>query len=190
MASINMKDIEDILKEWLDDQKIKHSINVARTAQELAKRFSVDKESAYLAGLVHDIARDLEPHKLLQIARENNLLQHQIEEKIPVVLHANVGAFILSSELHITNGVILQAVQNHTVASPEMSQLDKIIYVADVIEPDRSFQGVDILRTLAKNDLDEAFLKALEGSITYLMNNRCIIHPFTIEARNNLIFKE
>ncbi|MDK2984490.1 MAG: hypothetical protein PWQ96_132 [Clostridia bacterium] len=187
MANINIESINEILQEYLSEKKVKHSLNVAQTAQELAERFSVNKEDAYLAGLVHDIARDLDPQKLLKIARENNLIQHPIEEKMPIVLHANVGAFIASSRLAISKSSILQAVQKHTVAAPAMSKIDKIVYLADVIEPDRSFQGIEDLRQLAKNNLNEAFLKALEGSITYLISKRCLIHPYTIEARNNLI---
>lgn len=190
MKHEQISNIKEYLRENLAPKKVQHSLDVAETAKELAILFGENEEDAYIAGLVHDIARDIDSKRLLEIAQKKKLLQHPIEEMLPVVLHASVGAYLAEHELGIKKRAILDAVKKHTVAAPYMSPLDRIIYLADVIEPARDYDGVNELRELARKDLNLAFLKALEGTIMYLIKRRIAIHPFTIEARNNLLLKE
>lgn len=182
-----MENIKNSLNEWLDDEKIIHSLNVANTAVELALHHNVDQNDAYLAGLIHDVARNKNSSELLRIAKENNLIQHPLEEKIPVVLHAPVGAYIAKEYLNIRNKLVLNAVKKHTSAAPVMTILDKIIYIADVVEPGRFIKGAEEIKRIAKYNLEEAFLKTLEGTINYLIKQEFLIHPFTVDARNELI---
>ncbi len=179
--------IKKNLKKTLDKRKYKHSINVAETAEKLAVRFDNNPKKAYLAGLIHDIARNINEEQLLAIADNNNLINHPVEYNIPIVLHANVGAFIAKTRLKIKDDDVIDAVEKHTVAAPDMSDLAKIIYLADIIEPDRKFDGLENLRKLSLKDLDKAYLQALDKSIIYIIKKGTLIHPYTIEARNNLI---
>lgn len=182
-----MEDVKNTLREWLDDEKIVHSLNVANTAAELALIHNMDQNDAYLAGLLHDIARNINSNELLRIAKENNLIQHPLEERIPVVLHAPVGAYIAKNYLNIRDNQILNAIKKHTSAAPVMSTLDKIIYISDIVEPGRFITGAEKIKKIAEYDLEEAFQRTLEGTISYLIKQEFLIHPFTVDARNELV---
>ncbi|NLG32251.1 MAG: HD domain-containing protein, partial [Syntrophomonadaceae bacterium] len=108
---------------------------------------------------------------------------------VPDLLHAPVGALLLEKELGITDGEILTAVSNHTLGAPSMGELDKIIFLADMIEPGRDFPGIERLSCLALRNLDEGMLFALEVTIKYCLQEKRILHPRTIETRNYFLLK-
>jgi predicted HD superfamily hydrolase involved in NAD metabolism len=171
----------------LSENRFKHSLEVAELAMEMAKTFGIDQEQAYLTGLLHDYAKGISGKELLIIASDNNLIEDEVDKLVPDLLHAPVGAFLLRKELEIDDEEILKAVRCHTLGAFEMSILDKVIFLADMIEPGRDYPGVDRLRCLAMRNLDEGMLFGLESTIKYCIDSRRILHPRTILVRNKFL---
>ncbi|GAF26292.1 bis(5'-nucleosyl)-tetraphosphatase (symmetrical) YqeK [Neomoorella thermoacetica] len=182
-----MANYQEILAARLSEKRYLHSLGVAGTAARLASKNKVDPEQARLAGLLHDYARDLPPGELLTLAAGAGLITCELERRLPILLHGPVGALLIKQDLGIKDRAVLQAVARHTVGAVAMTALDKIIYLADIIEPERRFPGVEELRRLAAADLNAALLKAFETSILYLVGKGQPLHPVTIEARNYLL---
>jgi len=179
--------IRRLIRDRLRPERYLHSLGVSEVAGELAQIHGADREKAEVAGLVHDIARDLPPAQLLKMASEFGIMVSAVEEMEPELLHSRVGAGIAESELDISDPGILQAIRFHTTGHPGMSTLDKILYLADLIEPGRDFPAVERLRWLAGIRLDCAVLAALEQSLRYLLCRGKCIHPDSVEARNHLL---
>ena len=184
----NKADLKKELQKRLKPGRYRHSVGVAETAVKLAKRFAVDEDKAYLAGLLHDCAREFPNENMVAEAKKRNISFSAIEEKMPILLHAYIGAKLINEVYGIDDEEISMAIYAHTVGNKNMSKLDKIIYLADMIEPNRDYPEVVKLRKMAKeNTLDEIMLTALTESIIYVAQRNLLIHPMTIEARNELI---
>ncbi|HBQ27312.1 MAG TPA: phosphohydrolase [Syntrophomonas sp.] len=176
-----------IIKPRLSSRRLQHSLQVAVVARGLAENYGVDPEKAYLTGILHDYAKGMAASELLNIATTNNLFEHEVDSLVPDLLHAPVGAFLLKTELGLDDEEILRAVKNHTLGALNMSELDKIIYLADMIEPGRDFPGLERLKCITWRDLDEGMLFGLESTIKYCLDQQRIIHPLTIEVRNHFL---
>lgn len=179
----------DVLSKRLSPKRFRHSIAVSQTAEELAEVFDCNKVKAKIAGLLHDLAREVPVDELLPRAQAFGIVVNDVEKAEPVLLHAPISAKLAQSDFLIQDAEILQAIILHTTGGPKMTLLDKIIYVADMIEPGRSFAGLEELRRLAYIDLDKALLAALDQSIYFILDRGGLIHPHAIEARNDLLIK-
>ncbi len=179
----------DLIKQRLSPNRYQHSLRVADMALILARRYIEDESWAYLAGVLHDYARDLPPEQLLSIARQYGLIKQEIESELPELLHGPVAAFLLPNELATIPKAVLEAISCHTLGSVPMSKLDKILFLADMIEPGRCYPGVGELRREVLLDLDQAMLLALESSIRYCLDNGKILHPLSVEVRNTFLKK-
>lgn len=186
---MNYDEIVKKLEKRLSSKRFKHSQGVAETAVSLAKRFAGDPLKARLAGILHDCAREIPRNNLLQTAEASGIVLCDIERLEPVLLHAKLGAKMAQTEYGVIDAEILQAIALHTTGGPVMTLLDKIIYLADFIEPGRNYPGVDNLRQLAGTDLDCAVLAACDQTIKFLLEKRGLLHPATIEGRNALLTK-
>lgn len=180
--------IED-LKSIQKPLRFQHILNVAEAAKQLAKKYGADEESAYLAGLLHDLAKPYDAATMLKKAEAYRLTIDPIYRSDPQLLHGLVGARVAQEQYGIEDQDILNAIANHTTGRAGMSRLEKIIYLADYIEMSRDFPGVDTLRKAAFKDLDEAVLLAFEQTIIFLIESHKMIHTHTIVARNDLIQK-
>lgn len=180
-------DMESVISAKLSPQRWQHSLRVAQLAQELAEIWGVNTEQAKMAGLMHDYARELSHEQLLYLAAYfgHNILEEEREN--PVVLHAPVGAFLLEKDFGLKDQEVLNAIIRHTVGGSSMTLLDKIIFLADMIEPGRNWPGIDILRKLTREDIDKAMIVALDQTITYIKQKKMSIHPITILARENIL---
>ena len=177
------------LKEMLDEEKLEHSVNTSKVARKLAMKYDYDADKAEVAGLLHDCAKDLDYKTLEKMVLEYNIELDEIIQKIPKLLHPLVGAAIAKKEFNIQDPVILKAIKAHSTGAAQMSLLDKIIYLSDKIEPLRNMNGVEELRKMAEMDLDRAVLMALDMGLLYLISKDLLIHPISIEARNNILSK-
>ncbi|GAB6100227.1 bis(5'-nucleosyl)-tetraphosphatase (symmetrical) YqeK [Halanaerocella petrolearia] len=176
------------LKEMISDSRLQHSLGVKETAIRLAKKYGANIEQAKWAGLLHDCAKGVSTKELLQKAKEFGIVIDSVCQKVPALLHAPVGAKLASEKFKITDQEILQAISLHTLGSSEMTSLDKIVFLADYIEPNRDCQAIDQLRAKVKDKpLDEAVRIACENTIKYNLKQEAIIHPQTIETRNVLL---
>lgn len=176
--------IIDLIQRRLSKRRFQHSLQVARVAAEMAAHYGVDEDKAYITGLLHDYAKGVSGQELMQIAQDNGLIEDEMDLEIPDLLHAPVGAWQLRHELGIQDEEILQAVACHTTGALEMSELDKIIYLADMIEPGRDYPGLERLKCVAGRDLDRGMLLGLESTIRYCLEQGKILHPRTIAVRN------
>ncbi len=165
----------------LKEDRYDHSVSVATHALRLARKYRYLKpNNAYLAGLVHDLFKNEDIKKQIKYLQENTLWE------IPPnpAVHGYMASAWLQKEYGMTNIDILSAIKKHTLASGNMSKLDKIIYVADKIANDRDYKGVFALRRLAYKDLDMTFAKILENQVQRLKDKGIEIHWETQEAYN------
>lgn len=177
----------NIIKGRLSERRFEHSIQVADTARQMANRYDADSAKTYFAGLLHDYGKGMSGPELLRIAGENGLIEDDVELKSPDLLHAPVGAFLLQKDLGINDDEVLDAVRYHTLGRIHMSVLDKIIYLADMIEPGRDFPGIERLRCIAERDLDQAMIVGIDSTLRYCVDRGMLIHPRTIMVRNCLL---
>ena len=188
-----MTGIEEIkaeLRKILSEKRYVHSLGVADEAKKLAAKYGVDENRAYIAGLVHDCAKEVPPQDMEGILKKKYGVSVDSMSKLtPKILHGVLGACEAQSKFGIYDPEILDAVKYHTTGKGNMSMLAKIIYIADYIEPNRDFDGVRELRSLAYRDIDEAIIKGIDYTIKDLIKRGLLLHPDTIHARNDLIIK-
>ncbi len=180
-------EIKGWLKETLSIDRYVHSIGVAEFSKKLAKIYGYNEDKAYLAGLLHDCARDLKTEELVNYAISCKIEIGEIEKLYPTLLHAPVSACIVREKFSITDKEVLRAIASHTVLNKSPKILDKIIYVADLAEPGREFSEARMIRDEALRNLDKAVILAIDITFIYLINEKKLIHPVTLSARNLLI---
>lgn len=172
------------LNKLLPPERYEHSLRVAAQAEDLARKFKVSVEQARIAALLHDCSRYLDREGLLRQARELGFKIDPVEELEPKLLHARLAAEIARLKFGITDPEILLAIESHTVGRPKMSELEKVVYLADHIETDRDYPGVDRVRKLALTDMDQAILASTGNMIKHLLDLNLPIFEGTIETRN------
>jgi len=182
-----MENIIKSLAAKLTSKRLRHSLGVSETARVLAERFGAQPEKARLAGLIHDCARELSNNNLLQMAKSFGIVISDVEMANPSLLHAPVGAHLAKAEFGIMDEQVLQAVKLHTTGGPAMTILDKVVFLADYIEPNRSFPGVDQIRNLAQTDLDQAVLAAYDQTLRFVIAQGGLIHTASVEGRNFML---
>ncbi len=175
------------LKQQLKPKRYQHSLGVADTARALAAHYGADMEKAYIAGLVHDYAKSMKKQEQIALAEREGLLTDPIERELPEVLHAVVGAWRLPRETVVNDPEILQAVARHTLGAPDMTLLDKIIFVADIVEPNRKTPYLEQERRIAFENLDLAVLRSLDSTICYCVEIGRLLHPQSIALRNRYL---
>ena len=185
----NSEFLEEI-RRHLGDYRFVHSLNVAKSARELAKRYGANEEKAYTAGLLHDIMKDKKPSELLAYFKENGVTLTDVEMSNHKLYHAIAGALYVEKSLGVTDREILDAIRYHTTGRKNMSLLEKVIYIADFISADRVYDGVDRMREKAKISLEKAMEEGLQFSIIELSEKLLPIHPDSIDAYNEIIMEE
>lgn len=173
------------LEKMLDEKRFVHSKNVAKEAYKLAKHYNLDFEKAYYAGLIHDCAKKLDSDTQLDLINKYNeyeLMENELS--YPKVIHALTGAIIAKREFGICDNEILTAIRFHTLGNVSMSELDKVIYIADLISEDRLYKGVEILRDMAYNNIDKAIIMSIDNTLEYLENKR--VQPDVLKLREYL----
>nr|WP_263325657.1 bis(5'-nucleosyl)-tetraphosphatase (symmetrical) YqeK [Neobacillus sp. Marseille-Q6967] len=177
-----------MVKDQLTEHRYQHTLGVMDTAIILAKQYGGDEKKAELAAIFHDYAkfRPKPEMKAIIVAEgyPEDLLQFNAE-----LWHAPVGAYLVEKEAGITDKEILDAIRYHTSGRPGMTLLEKIIYLADYIEPGRHFPGVDEVREMAKEDLDTALIKSVQNTILFLMKKNQPVYPDTFHTYNDLVKK-
>ena len=169
--------------------RFRHCRDVSQTAVRLAERWDADIEKARLAGILHDCARNLKGEELLKTSRQFGMIPSPLELLQPALIHAPLGAIIAERRFGISEPQVLQAIRRHTTGAPQMTLLDKVIYLSDCIEPGRNFSGVRKIRDMAVEDLDAAVLLAYEHSILFVVANGGLLHPNSVEGRNSLLME-
>ena len=183
-------EIRKLLKGKLDDYRYIHSLGVADSARDLAKIYGVDEEKAYLAGLLHDVAKNMPKDEQLQMMEKGGIILNPAEKNNPALWHAMAGECYLRLYMGITDPEILGSVRYHTTGKAGMTLLEKIIYVADYISAERNYPDVDVMRDLSLNhSLEEASLYSLIYTFNKQTKLQSIIHPDSVEYYNELLTK-
>lgn len=182
--------IKSKLEEILNPRRLEHSMGVCDEAVRLADIYGENKEKAYIAALLHDCAKGFDISEQIRLCGEYGIKLDAVTLACPAVIHAPLGAETARRKFGIEDTDILRAIRRHTVACAGMTRLDKIIYTADMTEPLRNYRGVEKIRALAYRDLDEAFLEALNQSIRFNLEKNTIIHPDTLNARNDILMRK
>lgn len=186
--AMGYEEMRALLETSLKSSRYQHSLGVAETAVFLAQRFGVNEEQAKVAGLLHDCAREFRNEDLITEAEKRLIVVGDIERQMPLLLHAYVGSRLVTEKYGVSDHAIEQAIWRHTVGGAKMTKLDKIIWFADMIEPNRAYPGVEELRSLAKTAaLEDMVLAGLTQSITFVLQKGGLIHPDTVIARNEIL---
>jgi predicted HD superfamily hydrolase involved in NAD metabolism len=173
----------------LPEKRFQHTLRVAETAVKLAETYGSDPEKAEIAALLHDLAKYFDLEKMKESVATHSEIPNDFLHFHPELWHAPVGAVYAREVLNVLDQDILNAITYHTTGREGMSLLEKIIFLADYIEPGRNFPGVEDVRGLAKTDLDKAIAKALKNTIEFLLSHSAPIYPNTIHAYNAFISK-
>lgn len=186
---MDQKEALQIVKPHLTEHRYTHTVGVMNTAIELAERFQADKKKAELAAIFHDYAKFRDKQEMCA------LVESSIEDKTILgygdeLLHAPCGAYYVEHEVGIKDEEVLNAIRYHTTGRPNMTLLEKVIFLADYIEPGRQFKGVDEVRKLSETNLDEAVIQALDNTVSFLMKRRQLVYPETIATYNELVVKQ
>lgn len=187
---MDKKEMQHKLKSALKKKRFEHSLGVCSEAVRMAKLFGADEKKAYIAGLLHDCAKCLTREEEAEYCRKYNIEIDKMTELCHPVMHAPVGAAVARYEYGIEDEEILDAIRYHTVARAEMTLLDKIIYVADVTEPGRDYDGVEELRKLSKKSIESAYCEAVRRSLTHNISKGAVIHPNTLDAWNAICINQ
>ena len=177
------------LKNTLNPDRYAHSKGVEEFAAILAQKHGVDTQKARIAGLLHDLDKNMDKEISREIIEKSNL-DNSIKET-PSLWHGPVGAMLLEKEYEITDPEIFDAVFYHTIGKVNMPPLTKIIYVADAIEPGRDeyFSWSKACRETALSDLDKAVLEVTDRTINSLIERGMKINPVCIDIHNQMVQK-
>lgn len=186
MIVLNEKILNHILED-IGEHRFNHTLRVVEESRKLASHYSIDGDKAQIAALLHDCAKFSDKKNLLKMANDFDIILNEIMIENHELIHAPLGAKIAQFKYDISDEDILNSIKYHTTGRRNMSELEKIIYLADYIEPFRSFDGVEKVRELSYIDLDKGILTAMDQTIAFLIKNTRLISKDTIDARNQLI---
>ncbi|MGO1579943.1 MAG: bis(5'-nucleosyl)-tetraphosphatase (symmetrical) YqeK [Peptoniphilaceae bacterium] len=175
---------KDKLIELIGEKRYQHVLRVQDTAIKLAEVHNVDETKASIAAYYHDCAKIKDYDLLYKTCKEYDLKLSYDMKKAPQIIHSYLGAIIAETDYGIEDHDILNAIRYHTTGRENMSKLEKIIFLSDYIEPMRNFNGIDKIRQVANEDLDEAMYLSLNNTIIYLIKKDSYIAKDTILARN------
>lgn len=184
-----MNDALEMARRKMPDHRFRHCLGVAETARKMADKYGVNPDRAYMAGLLHDYARDKSGEELLQIAGAGGIFIDDIYRRVPDLLHGPAAAILLRSGMMVEDEGILSAISNHTLGQVGMNALDQILFIADMIEPGRNYPGVEALRITAYENLNQAMVCGLDSTINYCLHRGVLLHPRTIKVRNYFLLQ-
>lgn len=175
---------EQLIKERLSKKRFNHSMNVAEACFDLAERYGADKKRCYLAGLLHDVMKEDSKEKQREMTIESGLFPDPAECETPALWHAVAGAVFVRDELNISDEEIIRAIRFHTIGCAEMSLLEKIVYLGDMISEDRDYKDVDKFRDFCYDDIDKAMSIALIYNVQSVCKKCGLIPRYSFEAYN------
>ena len=176
-------------KSNMTEDRFEHCIGVSKTAQKLAELNQYDEDKAALAGFIHDYAKQVSVEEYREVIKTKGFDQDLLNWNRSI-WHGIVGTYFIQRDLKINDSEILTAVRRHTTADVEMTTLDKIVFMADYIEPGRSFPGVEEARKITYANLDQGVGYQLAHTLEFLIEKRNKIYPRTLDAYNVWGIKE
>lgn len=176
-----MDKLEKTVSDLLKRERVPHVLGCRDTAMELARIWGVDETDAARAGMLHDVTKALDAPMQLTLCREYGMILDHFSEQNPKTLHALTGALV-AEQIFGESPAVVEAIRWHTTGKANMSTLEKIVYIADYMEPNREFPGVERLRSLAFTDLNGALKLGLQMTVDMLRSQNRTVCPDTLEA--------
>lgn len=171
------------LKESLSKSRFEHTLGVEFTAASLAMKYDADIDRAELAGLLHDCAKCIDDEEKLEECKKYNVELTAVEKRNPFLIHSKLGAVYAREKYGVDDDEILSAIRWHTIGRANMTLLEKIIFIADYIEPGRDkAKNLDLIRRIAFEDIDEAMYMILRDTLEYLKSGEGEFDPATEET--------
>jgi predicted HD superfamily hydrolase involved in NAD metabolism len=184
------EEFRSLLKKKLKPEHYEHSLRTADLAEKMAGAYGVDAQKAYIAGLLHDYTKSMTGREILTAAELNGIDIGKIEKQNPYLLHAILAARLVKKDIGVSDLDILSAIEKHTFADVEMSELDKIIYIADMVEPGRPYEALEKIRDMLYEGLNEVYRAAYFMTVEYLVKTKRLLHPKTIAVWNKLVAED
>lgn len=183
---ITIKECRKLCRKNLSEYRCRHTFNVCKQAKKLAEIHGCNVEKAQLAALLHDIAKEMPKEEMLRLFDDNAIIAKDTASRTPSVWHGVAAAIIAQTELGVDDFEILNAVACHTAGRADMTDLDKILFLADMTSADRSYDGLKKLRRLCKKNLDVAVKTALIMNMGWLKEKNKEIDGYTLQAIESL----
>lgn len=181
------EELQILMKERFSKKRYKHLLGVVEVARKLSLHWDENEAIAVEAAYLHDYGKIYKGDDLLRLSHARHLVTDDIYLKYPELLHAKLGAALVEEELDLHDLRLLSAIRSHCYGSEVMSIMDKIIYIADYIEPGRTFEGVEEVRKVAFVDLNKALLLAIDGTLKHVIKRGLPIHTTSVKLRNALL---
>ena len=178
---------KEIIRERLTPKRYEHSLNVSEEAMRLAKRYGANVEKAAIAGILHDIMKDTPVDEQLKLITKFGTILTEVQKVSSKLLHAISGALYIENVLKIEDKDILNAVKYHTTSRPNMSKLEKVVFIADFTSSERDYNGVNIMRNAANESLEKAMLEGLSFTLSDLASRKLPIDENTFFSYNEII---
>ena len=189
---MTIEEMRVLLQQSLKPKRYEHSVRVYETALKMAEHFHADVKKVAIAALIHDCGRQISKEQSVAKAKELGILVDPVEEAQPILLHAKLGVYYAVHKYGVdaNDKEVLDAIRYHSTGTADMTDTAKIVFLADLIEPGRDFEGVEEIREASFQDLDRGMLLAYDNTIRYLLEDGLLIHPDAIAGYNQLAAKD
>lgn len=184
---MNIGEYKKIIKPLMSEYRYTHSVNVSKEAVKLAKRYGADEEKAAVAGILHDITKEMPKEEQLQIILDSGIILDDIQKNAPKLWHGLSGSLYIKKYIGIDDEDILNAICYHTTGRAGMSVLEKIIFVADFTSEERTYKGVATMRKKSKKSLEDAMLYGFKFTFSDLSSRELAIHPDELSCYNEIV---
>jgi len=185
-VTLELAEVTQLAAHCLSADRFRHTLGVVSWSEDLARRHGLDLDRVRYAALGHDLAKEIPLDHQVRLARRWGLLRYPEDEQYPEVLHGPLAAHWLGQNGGVSDREVLAAIANHTLGAPGMSELEMLIYSADLTELNRSFPEVDNLRQALYDNLELGTLFCLNHTVKYLVDQKRTVHPLTILTREDL----
>ncbi|MGN1433800.1 MAG: bis(5'-nucleosyl)-tetraphosphatase (symmetrical) YqeK [Ruminococcus sp.] len=184
---MSIAEYKKIIKSMMSENRYNHCINVSKEAVKLAKRYGGDEEKAAIAGILHDITKEMPKEEQLQIMLDSGIILDDIQKNAPKLWHGISGSVYIKNHLDIDDEDILNAICYHTTGRAGMSLLEKIIFVADFTSEERTYKGVATMRKKSRKSLEDAMLYGFKFTFSDLSSRELAIHPDELACYNEIV---
>ena len=188
---MTIEEMRILLQQSLKPKRYEHSVRVYMTALKMAEHYHANVNKVAIASLIHDCGRQIPKEDSVAKAKELGIPVDPVEETQPILLHAKLGVYYAIHKYGVSpdDREVLEAIRYHSTGTVDMTQTAKIVFLADLIEPGRDFEGVETLREASFQDLDRGMLLSYDNTIRYLLEDGLLIHPDAIAGYNQLAAK-
>lgn len=184
---MELDEYKKLIKTKMSDYRFTHSVNVSKEAKKLAKLYGADERKAEVAGILHDITKEIPKEEQLQIITDSGIILDDVQKKAPKLWHGISGSVYVREKLNIDDEDILNAIRYHTTGRAGMSLLEKIIFVADFTSAERTYKGVSTMRKKSRKSLESAMLYGFKFTFSDLSKRELAIHPDEVFCYNEIV---